>query len=74
MIRNHYRNFNQEFEVCATDIVSKMDSKFVEFSLTRPWRDGGRDALGFYSISTGSKINFLLKNRLCFGSKMLFID
>lgn len=60
-IRNHYKDFKQGFEVCATNIVSKMDSNFVEFSLTRPWRDGGRDALGFYSISTGGKINAPLK-------------
>lgn len=38
-----------------------MDSNFVDFSLTRPWRDGGRDALGFYSISTGGKVNASLK-------------
>ena len=60
-IRNHYNNFNQGFEACATNIVSKMDSHFVDFSLTRPWRDGGRDALGFYSISTGGKVNAPLK-------------
>lgn len=56
-IRNHYNSFNQGFEACATNIVSKMDSHFVDFSLTRPWRDGGRDALGFYSISAGGKVN-----------------
>lgn len=60
-IRNHYKDFSQGFEACATNIVGKMDSNFVEFSLTRPWRDGGRDALGFYSISTGGKINSPLK-------------
>ncbi|WP_370807790.1 restriction endonuclease [Faecalibacillus intestinalis] len=27
----------------------------------RPWRDGGRDAIGYYSISTGNKANFPLK-------------
>ena len=31
-----------------------MDPHFVDFTLTRPWRDGGRDALGFYMIDTGS--------------------
>ena len=38
-----------------------MNTNFVDFSLTRPWRDGGRDALGFYSISTGGKVNAPLK-------------
>ena len=60
-IRNHYKKFKQGFEACASDIVSKMDSGFNEFSLTRPWRDGGRDALGFYSIGRGGKANYPLK-------------
>lgn len=60
-IRNHYAGFSQGFEACATNIVSKMDTNFVDFSLTRPWRDGGRDAIGYYSISSGGKINAPLK-------------
>jgi len=61
MIRNHFADNPYGFEACATDIVSKMDTNFVDFSLTRPWRDGGRDALGYYSISTGGKTNRPLK-------------
>ena len=38
-----------------------MDERFQEFSLTRPWRDGGRDAIGHYTISTGGKANYPLK-------------
>ena len=34
-----------------------MDSNFIDFSLTRPWRDGGRDAIGKYSIKTGGNVN-----------------
>lgn len=60
-IRNHYKGNAQMFEACATDIVSKMDTNFVDFSLTRPWRDGGRDAIGHYTISTGGKANYPLK-------------
>lgn len=60
-IRNHYKDFSQGFEACATDIVSKMDTNFIKFELTRPWRDGGRDALGIYSINTGGIINPPLK-------------
>lgn len=60
-IRNHYRDNPYGFEACATDIISKMDSNFVDFSLTRPWRDGGRDAIGHYAISTGGKANYPLK-------------
>lgn len=61
IIRNHYSVFEQGFEACATDIVQKMDSNFVDFSLTRPWRDGGRDALGHYMISSKGKANYPLK-------------
>lgn len=60
-IRNYYSAFPQAFEACATDIVSKMDTNFVDFSLTRPWRDGGRDAVGHYVISAGGKANYPLK-------------
>ena len=37
-----------------------MDSNFIDFTLTRPWRDGGRDAIGKYSINTGGKTNYPL--------------
>ena len=40
--------------------ISTYLEKSVNFSLTRPWRDGGRDAIGYYSISTGGKANFPL--------------
>ena len=61
VIRTHYKDNPYGFEACATNIISKMDSNFVDFSLTRPWRDGGRDAIGYYSISTGGKVNSPLK-------------
>lgn len=61
IIREHYRDFEQGFEACATNIISKMDSNFIDFSLTRPWRAGGRDAIGYYAISTGGKANYPLK-------------
>ena len=60
-IREYYRDFPQAFEMCATDIVSKMDSNFVDFAITRPWRDGGRDAIGHYIISTGGNANYPLR-------------
>lgn len=60
-IRSRYKSFPQGFEACATDIISKMDNNFIDFSLTRPWRDGGRDAIGFYEIKTGGKANYSLK-------------
>lgn len=60
-IRDYYSKFPQGFENCAKDILEKTDSKFQDFELTRPWRDGGRDALGYYVISPGGKANIPLR-------------
>ena len=60
-IRNYYKDNPYDFEVCAKDIIGKMDDKFQDFTLTRPWRDGGRDALGYYVIGSGGKANYPLK-------------
>lgn len=60
-IRTFYSEFPQGFELCAKDILEKTDEKFQDFELTRPWRDGGRDALGYYVIHPGGKANSPLK-------------
>ena len=60
-IREHYTNNAYGFEMCAKDILEKMDERFQDFSLTRPWRDGGRDALGYYVIGSESKANTSLR-------------
>lgn len=61
IIRNHYKDNPTGFEACAVRIAEMMDNHFENFNLTRPWRDGGRDATGYYSISSGNKANFPLK-------------
>lgn len=60
-IRGHYKNNPYGFENCAKDILEKMDENFRDFSLTRPWRDGGRDALGHYIIGRETKSNYPLR-------------
>lgn len=60
-IRNHYSDNAYGFEKCAKDLLEKMDERFQDFNLTRPWRDGGRDALGYYVIGNGSKANYPLR-------------
>lgn len=57
-IRNYYNDNPFGFELCSTKIVQMMDNNFEMFELTRPWRDGGRDAIGKYKI--GSSHNPLL--------------
>jgi hypothetical protein len=61
-IREYYAPNPYSFEACAAAIIQMSDQQyFVEFELTRPWRDGGRDALGFYVINPGSGSNNSLK-------------
>ena len=60
-IREHYKDNPTGFEACAVRLAEMMDSHFENFSVTRPWRDGGRDAIGYYAISTGNNANFPLK-------------
>lgn len=60
-IREHYKDNSYGFENCAKNLLEKMDERFQDFSLTRPWRDGGRDALGYYVIGNESKANYALR-------------
>ena len=60
-ILNHYHNNPTGFEACAVELVKMMDNNFENFDLTRPWRDGGRDALGHYVIKSGHPANKPLK-------------
>ena len=48
------------FEAFAADLMQKLDSIFTDFELTRPQRDGGRDALGEYQINIESNANYPL--------------
>lgn len=57
ILRKYYEDNPYGFEKCATQLISKLDSNFVDFELTRPWRDGGRDALGKYQIHPGGNVN-----------------
>jgi hypothetical protein len=52
------------FEPCAVKIVEIMDPNFTRIDLTRPWRDGGRDAVGSYRIGisrSGLEVDFALE-------------
>lgn len=57
----HYKDNPYGFEACAVRLASMMDNNFGDFNLTRPWRDGGRDAIGFYTIKSGNTVNAPLK-------------
>lgn len=52
------------FEHCAAALVKMMDPNVASVDVTRPWRDGGRDATGKYLIgpgSTGIVVEFALE-------------
>ena len=57
IINNIYGYFKDNpfgFEHCAAKIASLMDKNIISYDVTRPWRDGGRDAIGTYRIGTES--------------------
>jgi hypothetical protein len=47
-----------DFELFAADITRMFLTNVVEIDVTRPWRDGGRDALGKFRV--GSEDSFIL--------------
>lgn len=53
-IYKHFKDDPYAFEKCAVEIVKLMDPNVFECDLTRPYRDGGRDAVGKYRIGLNS--------------------
>jgi hypothetical protein len=52
-IIDYYKNHPRKeyaFEKCAAEIAVLMDPNITDYDITRPWRDGGRDAVGKYRI------------------------
>jgi hypothetical protein len=57
-IHEHFSSRPSEFEKCAALIARWMAPNIVAIDVTRPWMDGGRDAVGQYRIGTnGDAIN-----------------
>jgi hypothetical protein len=54
VIYEHFKTSPVGFEACAAKITQLMDGNFFSFDLTRPSRDGGRDAIGLYRIGHGA--------------------
>lgn len=53
LIYNRYCSNPTAFEPLAADLVSLMMPNTHSIEITRPWRDGGRDATGKYRICQG---------------------
>lgn len=52
-IHEHFAEDPVKFEKCAEQIARMMLKDIVKMDLTRPSRDGGRDAIGTYKVGEG---------------------
>lgn len=69
LIYNHYKEDPYGFEYCAMEIARLSLPDIHRWELTRPWRDGGRDAIGAYRIGSGLgaiDVEFALEAK-CYG-------
>lgn len=53
-IYDYYKDDPYAFERCAMELARLFMPNINHWELTRPWRDGGRDALGTYRIGHGA--------------------
>lgn len=69
-----YRTFEKsptDFEKCAMGLARLFLPSIHQWELTRPWRDGGRDAVGTYRIGSGAghvDVEFALEAK-CYSMK-----
>jgi len=54
LICDFYKDDHYAFERCAMEIARLFMPAIRNWEITRPWRDGGRDALGTYRIGHGA--------------------
>ena len=54
LVYNSYKGNPYEFEKCAMEIAILFMPNIHDYEITRPWRDGGRDAVGTYRIGNGA--------------------
>ena len=69
LIFSHYKDDPYGFEYCAMEIARLSLSSIHRWELTRPWRDGGRDAIGAFRIGRGLgaiDVEFALEAK-CYG-------
>ncbi len=53
LVHEKYRSDPFAFEAAAVEIARLFMPDIRQCDITRPWRDGGRDAVGAYGIGTG---------------------
>ena len=70
-IYSRYKTNPYSFEKCAAEIAKLMMPQIMTCDLTRPWRDGGRDATGTFHIGDGQsaiEVDFALEAK-CYATK-----
>jgi Restriction endonuclease AspBHI N-terminal/Restriction endonuclease len=68
VIYEYFRRDPVRFEACAARIWQMQSPRVSRYDLTRPSRDGGRDAVGFYTLGPGAdsvELDFALEAK-CF--------
>ncbi|WP_223302813.1 restriction endonuclease [Halotalea alkalilenta] len=71
LVHNQYRNDPFAFETAAVEIARLFMPDIGQCDITRPWRDGGRDAVDAYRIGTGRsaiEVEFALEAK-CYDPK-----
>lgn len=69
MLRSRYHDSPHGFEKCAMEIARLFMPNIISYEITRPWRDGGRDAVGQYRLGQGAggiDVQFALEAK-CYG-------
>lgn len=69
LIYDYYSSAPYAFERCAMELARLFMPAIRTWELTRPWRDGGRDALGTYRIGHGAgaiDVDFAMEAK-CYG-------
>ena len=64
LVYDKYKDNPFGFENCAVEIARLMMPNIGNSEITRPWRDGGRDAVGNYRIGSGAssiEVDFALE-------------
>ena len=62
IVWEHFRRDPVSFEACAARLWQMHAPRVSRYDLTRPSRDGGRDAIGFYTLRTEGRLH---RARLC---------
>lgn len=69
LVYEFYKEDPYAFERCAMELARLFMPAIQHWEITRPWRDGGRDALGTYRIGRGAgaiDVDFAMEAK-CYG-------